>query len=227
MTGPAYTACVTAFWILFTLAAFSILHSMLASLTAKALARQWLGQRTADGLYRLFYNLFATLTVIPPLILAVLLPDGPPVWRLPTSLLLVTLPLQLVALGATVVSLWRVDLPRFLGLRQFFRLLAGEPEPRDLPVLRTDGVHGWVRHPLYFFSLVVIWLLPVMTPNLLALNVGLTLYFWIGSIFEERKLAQEFGEAYRAHQRRVPRLFPTPSRLLAAWRQTRSPRLPD
>ena len=49
-----------------------------------------------------------------------------------------------------------------------------------------------------------------MTPNLLTLNIGVTLYFWIGSIFEERKLVREFGDAYRAHQARVPRLFPWP-----------------
>jgi protein-S-isoprenylcysteine O-methyltransferase Ste14 len=218
---------MSAFWILLTLAAFSILHSALASPGAKTLARQWLGQRMADGIYRLLYNVIATVTIIPPLLLAVLLPDRPPLWRLPTLLLFVTGPLQLAALGAMAISLWRVDLPRFIGLRQFLRLWAGEAEPRDPPVLRMDGVHGWVRHPLYFFSLVVIWLLPAVTPNLLALNLGITVYFWIGSIFEERKLVQDFGEVYRAHQRRVPRLLPTPSSLVAALRRERSARLPD
>jgi len=218
---------MSAFWILLTLAAFSILHSVLASPGAKTLARQWLGQRMADGIYRLLYNVIATVTIIPPLLLAVLLPDRPPLWRLPTLLLFVTGPLQLAALGAMAISLWRVDLPRFIGLRQSFRLWAGEAEPRDPPVLRTDGLHGWVRHPLYFFSLVVIWLLPAMTPNFLALNIGVTVYFWIGSIFEERKLVQDFGEVYRAHQRRVPRLLPTPSSLVAALRRERSARLPD
>jgi protein-S-isoprenylcysteine O-methyltransferase Ste14 len=123
-----------------------------------------------------------------------------------------------------VVSLWRVDLWRFIGLRQLARLVRGQAEPRDPPVLRTDGLHAWVRHPLYFFSLVVVWLLPVMTPNLFALNLGITLYFWIGSIFEERKLVREFGEAYRAHQARVPRLFPwpRPARPSPAKRQSRS-----
>ena len=218
---------MSAFWNLLTLAAFSILHSVLASPGAKALARQWLGQRPADGIYRLLYNVIAALTIIPPLLLVALLPDGPPVWRLPTLLLFITVSLQLAALAAIVISLWRVGLPRFIGLRQFFRLWAGEAEPRDPPILRTDGLHGWVRHPLYFFSLVVVWLLPVMTPNLFVLNLGLTAYFWIGSIFEERKLVQDFGEAYRAHQRRVPRLLPTPSSFLAALRREHAARLPD
>src|SRR3970040_2235124 len=81
--GAGYTAPMSALWILFSLAAFSMLHSALASPGAKALARQWLGQRTADGIYRLLYNVIGTLTVVPPLILAVPLPGGAPVWHLP------------------------------------------------------------------------------------------------------------------------------------------------
>ena len=197
-------------WILFSLAVFGFVHSLLASLMAKALARKWLGARVADGTYRLLYNFVATLTVLPPFALALLLPDQPPLWQILMPEAFVTTLIQIAALGGMVVSLWRVGLPRFVGLRQLLRLLAGELDPRDPPVLRTDGVHGWVRHPLYFFSLVVLWLLPVMTPNLFALNLGITFYFWIGSIYEERKLVQEFGDAYRAHQARVPRLFPWP-----------------
>ena len=55
-----------------------------------------------------------------------------------------------------------------------------------------------------------------MTRNVLALNIGITLYFWIGSIYEERRLVAEFGEAYREHQRRVPRLVPR------LWRRKRA-----
>lgn len=201
---------MNALWVFLAVAVFGALHSALASLTAKALAQNWLGRRVADGFYRLLYNLFAMFAVVPPVALAVLLPDGPALWRLPAPLLFLSVPLQLAAIGGMAVSLWRVDLPRFMGLRQFLRLLAHLPDPRDPPVLRIDGVHRWVRHPLYFFSLIVIWLLPVMTPNRLALNLGITLYFWIGSIYEERKLVRDFGEAYRAHQTRVPRLLPWP-----------------
>jgi len=109
------------------------------------------------------------------------------------------------------VSLWRVNLMRFFGVRQFIRLLHDEPDPRDSPVLVTKGIYRWVRHPLYFFSLLFIWLTPVMTVNILAFNIAVTIYFRIGSIFEECKLVQEFGTAYREHQQTVPRLFPFPS----------------
>lgn len=190
-----------------SLAVFGLIHSLLASLAAKARARRLLGSRLADGTYRLAYNLIAGLTVIPPFALAALLPDLR-LYTLPTPLLFVAIPVQIAALIGMAASLIRVDLPRFLGLRQLLRLLNGEPDPRDPPMLVTTGIHRWTRHPLYTFSLIVIWLTPVMTLNLLALNAGVTLYFWIGSIFEERKLVAEFGEAYRAHQLRVPRLLP-------------------
>jgi protein-S-isoprenylcysteine O-methyltransferase Ste14 len=62
---------------------------------------------------------------------------------------------------------------------------------------------------LYSTSLVVLWLFSPMTVNRLAFLIGVTIYFYVGSIFEERKLVAEFGEAYREYQRRAPRLIPS------------------
>jgi protein-S-isoprenylcysteine O-methyltransferase Ste14 len=75
-----------------------------------------------------------------------------------------------------------------------------------------------VRHPLYFFGLLFLWLTPVMTINLLTTYLLFTLYFYIGSFFEERRLRAEFGPAYRQYQQRVPRLIP--GRFSAANLQT-------
>jgi protein-S-isoprenylcysteine O-methyltransferase Ste14 len=50
--------------------------------------------------------------------------------------------------------------------------------------------------------------MPVMSWNLLALNLGVTLYFIIGSRFEEDKLLDEFGEAYAEYRRRTPAFLP-------------------
>ncbi|NJN97397.1 MAG: hypothetical protein HC875_26600 [Anaerolineales bacterium] len=49
-----------------------------------------------------------------------------------------------------------------------------------------------------------------MTLNLLVTYLLLTLYFYVGTFFEERRLLMEFGSAYRAYQQRVPRLIPCP-----------------
>lgn len=204
--------------ILLSLAGYGALHSLLAAQSVKAWARRRLGPRIMEGWYRLAYNALAGLGLMPVLGLVVGLPDGAPLWRFPAWLAAVSLTVQAAALAGAVYSLWRTDLPRFIGLRQAARYLRGEAEPRDPPALHTGGLHGWVRHPLYFLSLVFIWLIPVVTPNLLALDLGLTLYFYLGSIFEERKLVAEFGDAYRAHQARVPRLIPWPRRRPPAGR---------
>lgn len=70
------------------------------------------------------------------------------------------------------------------------------------------GLYAWVRHPIYTAGLIFLWLTPILTSNLLAMNIGLTLYILIGAWLEERKMVAEFGEAYREYQRRVPMLIP-------------------
>jgi protein-S-isoprenylcysteine O-methyltransferase Ste14 len=93
----------------------------------------------------------------------------------------------------------------FLGLAQIIAR-----RPKDSNGLSVSGFYGWVRHPLYFFSLLFLWLTPVMTTNLLAAYLLFTLYFYLGSFLEERRLLAEFGSAYREYQQRVPRLLPIP-----------------
>ena len=72
----------------------------------------------------------------------------------------------------------------------------------------TGGLYRYVRHPLYTAGLVFIWLLPIMTCNLLALNIGLTAYIIVGAYFEERKLLLEFGDAYAEYRQQTPMLIP-------------------
>jgi len=56
--------------------------------------------------------------------------------------------------------------------------------------------------------MVLLWLTPEMTVNRMTVNVLASLYFVIGSIFEERKLLRQYGEAYAHYQRNMPRLVP-------------------
>jgi protein-S-isoprenylcysteine O-methyltransferase Ste14 len=47
-----------------------------------------------------------------------------------------------------------------------------------------------------------------MTANWAAFVAVSTAYFFLGSIPEEEKLIEEFGDAYRRYQQIVPRLVP-------------------
>jgi protein-S-isoprenylcysteine O-methyltransferase Ste14 len=70
------------------------------------------------------------------------------------------------------------------------------------------GPYLWVRHPLYFFVLVLIWSTPDMNSDRLLFNMLWTLWIVFGAVLEEKDLVVEFGETYRDYQKNVPMLFP-------------------
>ena len=93
-----------------------------------------------------------------------------------------------------------------LGLRPIknrFRDSAQKPS-----ILTVRGPYRWVRHPLYFFVLLMIWSYPYLTVDRALFNVLWTLWIAIGSVLEERDLVAEFGDRYRKYQRNVPMLIP-------------------
>lgn len=192
----------SSFWItLLAVGVYGVVHSWLASLQAKDLARRSLGASAERG-YRLAYNIFAVITLLPVLALPALLPDWT-LYTIPLPWVYLTLALQGLALAALTLGVLQTGAWSFLGLEQLLTSVPDRPPP-----LVVKGLYRWVRHPLYTAGLVFIWLVPVMSANLLALNIGLTLYLIIGAYFEERKLLREYGEAYADYQRRTPMLVP-------------------
>jgi protein-S-isoprenylcysteine O-methyltransferase Ste14 len=187
---------------------FGVIHTALASHGAKAVASRLLGAHVAEATYRLIFNAAAVVSIAPALYLVVIRPDVE-LYRFPAPLDSIALLIQGLALIGLAYALYQMDWTFFVGLRQ----LIGPPtytsiESTSTTHLVTTGPHRFVRHPLYTLSLVLLYLVSPMTLNRLALAVGVHVYFWIGSIFEERKLVREFGDAYREYQHRVPRLLP-------------------
>jgi protein-S-isoprenylcysteine O-methyltransferase Ste14 len=84
--------------------------------------------------------------------------------------------------------------------------LKGKPPRSTRFVVR--GPYRWVRHPLYLFSLLLIWSSPDVTTDRLLFNACFTVWIFVGSWLEERDLVEELGDAYRAYQRDVPMLIP-------------------
>jgi protein-S-isoprenylcysteine O-methyltransferase Ste14 len=70
------------------------------------------------------------------------------------------------------------------------------------------GPYLWVRHPIYFFILVLIWSNPDISPDRLLFNLLWTFWIIYGSHLEEKDLVAEFGETYRQFQKTVPMLLP-------------------
>jgi methanethiol S-methyltransferase len=186
--------------VLLAVLVYGAIHSLLASLAVKRWANDRFGGAARRG-YRLAYNLFAVISLLPVLALPALLPDRV-LYTIPFPWAGLTLLIQALAGLALAVGVLQTGAGSFLGIRQL--LQSGEAEQ---PLVLT-GFYRCVRHPLYTAGLVILWLAPVMTANLLALVFGFSIYIVVGAVFEERKLIHEFGEAYRRYQRETPMLLP-------------------
>jgi len=86
-------------------------------------------------------------------------------------------------------------------------LRAGRPQPAAAG-LATRGPYKFVRHPLYFFTLLMIWSCPDITADRLVFNVLWSGWIVIGAWLEEKDLIRDFGQPYREYQKTVPMLIP-------------------
>ncbi|MBE3117809.1 MAG: isoprenylcysteine carboxylmethyltransferase family protein, partial [Candidatus Atribacteria bacterium] len=108
---------------------------------------------------------------------------------------------ELLAIAALVIGFRQTDAWEFLGLRQL-----GESDRTSK--LTSSGLYHYVRHPLYSAGLAFIWLMPLMTANILAVNIALTVYVITGATFEERKLRRVFGQDYTDYRAVTPMFIP-------------------
>jgi len=193
--------------LIFSWLAYFSLHSLLASIWVKQyVASRW--PRAMPG-YRLVFNVLALLLLAVPLGLT-LNGSGPWIWRWSGPASAVALVLAAAAVAGFVWSLKFYDGSEFLGLRQ---LNERNTSVDDQEQFRLSPLHRWVRHPWYFFALVIIWTRD-MNLEMLITAILITVYFVIGSRLEERKLLRYHGEIYRRYRRLVPGLVPLPWKYL-------------
>ncbi len=192
------------FWI-----GYFALHSALASLVVKRrVAAAW---PNLMPYYRLTYNILASLLILPILWLTYHDP-GPMLWRWRGIAVWLANGLALAALFGFWLSLKSYDMQEFLGLRQ---LQFDVRRVEDQEQFHLSPFHRFVRHPWYFFGLVLVWTRDMSVTTLLS-SVFITLYFVIGSRMEERKLLVYHGDTYRRYMARVPGLIPLPWKFLTA-----------
>ncbi len=188
--------------IFLTFIAWAVLHSILADFHLKARFRTQFGDR-AYRWYRLGYNGFATMSFIPVLLANWLLPDQK-LWEAPSPWNWLIRSVQLLSFVGLVLAIFETDVGEYAGLAQ---LRPGWSPDRKEP-MRLSGLYCLVRHPIYFFSLPLIWLSPVLTVNGLTIALLFTLYFYLGAKHEETGLRHEFGPIYDDYRAQVPMLIP-------------------
>lgn len=196
--------------VLLTFVVWALVHSWLTRPGLKQAAQQRFGSRFTAGFYRLFYNVVAVVTLVPVLVALVLLVPDMIVWAWPRPGIPLALLIQLIGLIGLTTSLLQTNIFSFLGLRQAIRYLQNNPQPNlTVPFVQT-GTYALVRHPLYFFSLLLLWFTSTMLLVNLVFALLATAYFWLGSYHEEKQLTRLYGTAYQHYQTQVPRLFPIP-----------------
>ncbi|MFT6914229.1 MAG: hypothetical protein ACJAWL_000517 [Motiliproteus sp.] len=120
---------------------------------------------------------------------------------------------SLLGLGETgmMISMILGYLLLFIGIGLFFKGWRQVYRARQQHILVTDGLYALARHPQYtglFIALfgegIVHW------PTLFSVGLFpvIAFVYYRLSLREERKVAAEFGNEYRAYKKRVPMFIP-------------------
>ena len=174
---------------------YFFIHSFLASNAVKLYVEK--GFSGLFSYYRILYNFIAIAGLIPLIYLSIFLPDPyllSLIWLSPIAYLLIPAGLVLLYLAFKAF-----DGAEFLGIKK-----------EKKPELVLSGMYQYVRHPLYFATIILILGLFLLIPTQKMLLVLLISYVYIlvGYRLEERKLVAVFGTTYTAYQKRVKALIP-------------------
>jgi protein-S-isoprenylcysteine O-methyltransferase Ste14 len=135
-------------------------------------------------------------------------PMGGLVWEISEGTALYYISYMLFFTGWIIlfVSSFLINHFDLFGLRQTYLELVDKPYT-ELN-FKVISLYKYVRHPLYFGGILGLWATPRMTITHLVFAFGLTAYFVVGTLFEERDLKRQFGQLYRDYQARTPMLIP-------------------
>jgi protein-S-isoprenylcysteine O-methyltransferase Ste14 len=155
--------------------------------------------------YRLFYNGFAVVTLVPVAIYSYAV-QGDPVFVWDGYLRIFQVFLFTVAIYLFLAGMTHYDPLQFLGLRQVKQRIISEGMTKS-GQLNASGILGMIRHPWYVGAIAFIWARQ-LDVSAIIVNIILTAHLIIGTYLEERKLVAEFGDEYRAYKKEVPMFIP-------------------
>lgn len=185
-------------------AAYCALHSYLISISFTS----WMKRILKDGyaFYRLFYVIISIVLIIPvlrytgKLASEVIITYDPP-WSVIRYILMYGALLMFAK-----AFFFDYDSLSFFGIRQILNLRK-VPEAMGSDIIKKNGLLGLVRHPMYFALIIYLWCQTFRISDIVA-NSVLTIYIYIGTLLEEKKLVAEFGDSYVQYQKEVPMLIP-------------------
>lgn len=195
--------------IVFLFFLFASSHSILAAFDVKKRLTEKIGNQIA--FYRLFYNISSILIFV-----AVYYLSPKPnviIYDLQFPYDLIILAIQILGIIGFFWAGSYINLKEFLGITQIKRFYQGNYSVKDLDEyheLVIVGPFKLSRHPIYFFSIIILLFRSTMDLFYLVFLLCMILYFYIGSVYEERSLEKRYGKKYLDYKSQVPRLIPNP-----------------
>ncbi len=188
---------------------FAISHSILAAFNVKKRITEKVGSKVA--FYRLFYNVSSIL-----ILFAIYYISPKPnliIYDLQFPYDLVIFGVQTLGVVGFFWSVSFIDVKEFAGINQIKRYLNNSYKIDDLDEhskLIIAGPFKYSRHPIYFFSIIILGFRPTMDLFYLVFFICMFIYFYIGSVFEEKSLEIKFGKSYLDYKNQVSRIIPIP-----------------
>lgn len=206
--APERIAAAFGLWVL-----WGLVHSLLAAPGVKAWFARALGPKRF-ALYPLAYSLVSLATFAAAYLLEPPLPQL--LWAVDGPAALLLYGVQLAGLALLVWAGMSMHAFKMFGLPQFWAVLRRRAP--DEPDVRRDftstKAYGLVRHPMHLAGVLILFCPPRMTLGALVFAVFAGLYFLVGTLLEERRLARDLGPVWAEYVRRVPmflpRLWPRP-----------------
>ena len=177
-------------WNLGLFSTFALHHSVMARSGAKRWLARHLPPRLERSLYVWIASALFALTCLRWQEIPVVLYSATGGW------MYACFGVQLLGVWLTIRAAGIIDVLDLAGIRQ--------AEGRTRPaVFQVIGPYHLVRHPIYLGWALMTFGTPAMTGTRLAFAAISTCYLAAAIPFEERSLVEEFGDEYRAYQRRV------------------------
>jgi protein-S-isoprenylcysteine O-methyltransferase Ste14 len=174
---------------------FALHHSVFARARVKAIVQRLVPPELERSLY----------TWVASLLFALVcwwwLPVPGTLYRLEQPWRALAFAVQAAGLVMTIHASRLLDVLDLSGVRPVQRAAANAPARHV--ALKTTGVYGFVRHPLYFAWMILVFATPDMTATRLVFAVVSTLYLGLAIPWEERALVQIFGREYEQYRRLV------------------------
>jgi protein-S-isoprenylcysteine O-methyltransferase Ste14 len=204
--------------ILITFIVFAGIHTLLASHRLKnALFHRF---PILAVYYRAFYNVIALVTLGGWVWLVVhFLPQAQSVlYRWPSSLIYIGYSLQVIGLLGALSTFRTINGVSFLGISQILNYWRYGEQPTQLDETKQqqlieEGLYRCIRHPLYTMSFLLLWGNPEVSYFWIVVASCSTVYFIVGSFWEEQRLTKLFGSDYKQYRQRTG-LFLPPMRCL-------------